>query len=154
MTKQEFVGKYWNAAKAACAGTGIFPETCFSEMALESAWGASYLTVHANNFLGIKSTDDWVKHGGKIITMHTKEQKEDGTPYIIEADFRLYDSPEDCFKNYVHFVTQPHYIAAGILKAKTPEDQAKVLQKAGYATAVNYADVIISIMHGLKPYLK
>ncbi len=137
---------------AACAGTPIFPLMALAESAVESAWGDSWLTKEANNFFGTKSTKSWEDSGGQYILKPTREV-ENGHNVIVQAKFRKYSSPQKSFENYVHFVTQPNYIAHGVDKATTPEDQIKCIAAAGYATDPNYANTIIGVMHGLLPLL-
>ena len=151
MTKQEYISKYWKDAQAACAGTPIFPEVAIAEGALESAWGDSWLTREANNFFGEKSTDSWEEEGGKFITKPTHEVV-NGESVVVVAKFRKYDTAMESFQNYVHFVTQPGYVACGVTNAKTPEEQAQCIAKK-YATDPLYAEKIIGTMHGLKSLL-
>ena len=152
MTKQQFIALYWYDAVEACKGKSIFPLMAIAESALESAWGESWLTRQAFNFLGTKSTASWEAAGGKFIIKPTREVV-DGKDVIIQAKFRRYDSPQQCFENYVHFVTQPNYVAHGVLTAATPEDQIRCIAAAGYATDPHYAAAIIEVMHGLVPLL-
>lgn len=148
MTKQEYINSYWQSAINACAGSPIFPIIALAESALESSWGESYLTKEANNFLGLKSTDSWEASGGEFVWKPTHEHI-DGKDVIVQAKFRKYDSPEKCFKNYVHFVTQPHYIEHGVDKATTPEEQIRAIAATGYATDPSYSEKVIGTIHGL-----
>ena len=152
MDKKLYIATYWTECQAACAGTPIYPLMALAESAVESGWGDSYLTKEANNFFGTKSTPSWEDAGGKFVLKPTREAVK-GQNIIVQAKFRKYDSAQQCFENYVHFVTQPGYIAHGVDKATTPEDQIKCIAAAGYATDPNYADTIISVMHGLAPLL-
>ncbi len=148
MTKQEYINKYWSDAVQACAGTPIFPLVAIAESAVESAWGNSWLTIEANNFFGSKSTPSWEAAGGKFVTKPTHEVV-DGHSIVVIAKFRKYDTAMLGFQNYVHFVTQPGYVACGVTKAKTPEEQARCIAKK-YATDPLYAEKIIGTMHGLQ----
>jgi flagellar protein FlgJ len=147
MTKTGFIAEYWEAIKAACAGTGVMPEVALAAGAVESAWGESGLTKAALNFFGIKSTESWEAEGGKYVELLTWEMIK-GKRVQVMAKFRKYATVEDCFRNYAHFVTQPGYVALGVLEAKTPEAQIKAI--AGkYATDPDYAAKLIGTMHGL-----
>jgi flagellum-specific peptidoglycan hydrolase FlgJ len=151
MLKQEFINNYWDAAKEACAGTPIFPILALAEAAIESAWGISYLTSEANNFFGMKSTESWEASGGKFVVKPTHEVV-DGETITVQAKFRSYDTPADCFRNYVHFVTQPGYVALGVTEATTPEDQIKCIAQK-YATDPEYSAKVTATMHGLRQLL-
>jgi len=152
MTKQDFINNYWESAIEACLDTPIFPLLALAESAVESAWGESELTKEANNFLGIKSSLSWEEGGGSYVVKKTREVI-DGKPVMVNAKFRKYPTPADCYKNYVHFVTQPNYVSHGVLVAKTPEEQVTAIAAAGYATDPDYAHKIISVMNGLRPLL-
>ena len=149
MTKAEFIAHYWTAAKGACQNTPIHPVMVMAAAAVESAWGESKLNKVANNFFGIKSTDSWEKNGGKFYEIATREVVK-GKSIVINAKFRVYDNPTECFMNYVQFVQQPRYTRAGVLEAKTPEYQIKAIAAAGYATDPHYAELIIKVIAGFK----
>lgn len=149
MTKKDYIAKYWAAMKAAAVGTKVFPIVILGASAVESAWGDSELTTTANNFFGIKSTDSWEAAGGEFVIRRTREVVK-GKTIFIDAKFRKYKTPEDCFKNYVHFISGPRYVKAGVLTSKTPDEQIKAVASAGYATDPNYAKTIILIMNGVK----
>lgn len=150
MTPKTFIAAYSNNAKTAASGTNIFPETILSAAALESGYGASALAAQHNNFFGIKADENWT---GKTATFLTKEQREDGSVFTVLAKFRHYDSPIDSFKNYVHFISGPRYVKAGVLSAKTPAQQFAALKKAGYATDKNYVDKLTNTLASLKDFI-
>jgi flagellum-specific peptidoglycan hydrolase FlgJ len=131
-----FFQKYKSAAIEAATGTKIFPEIILAAAALESRNGESLLTTKFNNFFGIKAGPTW--SGGRV-TMPTKEVL-NGKTVTIDQPFRIYKTPADSFKDYVNFISGPRYKAAGVLKAKTPAEQAKAIAAAGYATDPKYSD--------------
>jgi flagellum-specific peptidoglycan hydrolase FlgJ len=130
-----FFQKYKGDAIRATAGTKIFPEVVLAAAALESRNGESLLTSKFNNFFGIKVTPNWA--GGRV-EMKTREVI-NGKEVFINAFFRIYPSPEDSFKNYVKFISGARYVKAGVLKAKTPQEQTQAIAAAGYATDPNYS---------------
>jgi len=146
---ETFIKKYGAAAQAAAIGSKIFPQTILTVAALESGFGLSKLTLQANNFGGIKAGKSWK---GKTVTMKTREEK-NGASYYIDDKFRAYDTPEDYFKDYVKLITNSHYTAAGVSNAKTPEEQFKKLQAAGYATAHNYAEILTVLYKDIKNWI-
>lgn len=149
MTQSDYIKQYWQAAQDACADTPIFPILALAESGHESGWGESGLTKQANNFFGLKSTPSWEGIGGKFITMPTHEVV-NGQTITVDAKFRLYDTPTDCFKNFVHFVTQPRYVEAGVMTAASPEEQIKCIAAGGYATDPNYAGKVTLIIQALQ----
>ena len=132
----DFCRKYQDAANGAAAGTKIFAETILAAAALESGYAQSELSAKYNNFFGIKAQhgDGWM---GKIIALPTHEFMQ-GKWIKVMANFRVYDSAEESFLNYVHFISGPRYQRAGVLDALTVQDQFICLHQAGYATDPHY----------------
>lgn len=153
MTRSEFINKYYNFAKAAAAGTGISPILILSQAWLESAGGKSILAAKHNNFFGIKSSKNWL---GKTVNMRTREQRKDGTEYFVIATFRAYNSPTDSFLDLIKLLQgNPRYKNAGLFL--TPNNyaaQADSLQRAGYATDLNYASLLKNIGNSFVATLK
>lgn len=145
-TSNDFVRKYLIAAQNASAGSKIFPATILAAAALESGNGRSALALKYNNFFGIKADVTWK---GKKTVFETKEQDRSGKVFTVKAAFRWYDTAEESFRNYVHFVTGNRYINAGILTAASPAEQFASLHKAGYATDINY---VIKLNEKLKSF--
>jgi flagellum-specific peptidoglycan hydrolase FlgJ len=140
---KKFFSTYKAEAIKAAAGSKVFPETILSAAYVESAGGKSLLTSKYNNFFGVKASSSWK---GETVALNTKEQTKDGKVYTIKQDFRVYKTPADSFKDYVSFVSGPRYKKAGVLTAATPEAQIKAIKAAGYATAVNYAEILIKVL--------
>lgn len=142
MTPKEFYAHYKPFADGAAAGTTVFPDTILAAAALESGYGKSVLAASYNNFFGIKASPGWT---GKTIIMPTHEEV-NGHFVLVNAAFRHYDTPEESFKNYVHFISGPRYVTAGVLRAQTPADQFEALHKAGYATDSHYVEKLKSVL--------
>lgn len=118
------------------SGTGIFPEVAAAQAALESGWGKE---VKGGNYYGIKGE-------GQTVTTH---EVIDGKRVKLEDEFKEFGGFTDSVVGYRDFLTtNPRYAEA--IKAETPEEQAKALQEAGYATDPEYADKLISIMKRIK----
>lgn len=141
-----FVETYGSYAKQAAQGTGIFPETILTAAALESGYAKSSLASVHYNFFGIKAGKSWT---GKTITYNTKEQKADGTVYVVSAVFRKYDSPADSFKDYVKLLSTSRYVKYGVTTAKTPIEQFEKIKAAGYATDINYTTKLTKIFNSV-----
>lgn len=143
MTRTEFFSTYKNAAIAATQGTGIFPETMLTQAALESGNGNSGLTKQANNFFGIKVSSAW---GMKPYVEMPTWEVINGKNVKVNARFRKYATAKEGFADYVNFLkVNQRYAKAGVFKAKTPVEQFKALQAAGYATDPDYASKLIGI---------
>jgi mannosyl-glycoprotein endo-beta-N-acetylglucosaminidase/stage II sporulation protein P len=74
--------------------------------------------------------------------MNTREVFDDQEVYIVDG-FRWYDNAKNSFYDRVDFLKEnSRYEAHGVFKAKSPEEQADALQRAGYATSPNYASTL------------
>ncbi|HQT43729.1 MAG TPA: flagellar assembly peptidoglycan hydrolase FlgJ [Halothiobacillus sp.] len=149
--------KYWDSpeafvnailphAEAAAKKLGIPAQVLVAQSALETGWG-KHLPTNAQgqtnyNFFGIKADSAW--QGAKQ-TVNTLEF-EGGAMVQRKAAFRAYDSVGASFNDFVQFLhNNPRY--SQVLAAKgNPENFARELQKAGYATDPQYADKLIAIM--------
>jgi flagellum-specific peptidoglycan hydrolase FlgJ len=153
MTKEEFTKKYYNFANAASKGTGISPILILSQAFLESGGAKSTLASKYNNFFGIKADSKWQ---GKFVTFKTREQTKEGKDYFVIAKFRAYNSPADSFIDHINFLkSNPRYKKAGLFD--NPNNyalQADSLQKAGYATDINYSKILKDVGNNFVSTLK
>lgn len=99
---------------------------------LESGNGNSELAKKSNNHFGIKCHKDWK---GKR-TYHDDDAKGEC--------FRVYNSPEDSYRDHSKFLANgQRYAFLFDLKITDYKGWAKGLKKAGYATLPVYANVLI-----------
>ena len=134
----------------------ILPSVTIAQAILESNWGRSELATGGNNLFGIKASPDWT---GEVYRMMTKEQNSVGEIYTIEADFRKYRSYKESIKDHDDFFTSTPWRSNNykrVLEAKEYKTQAQALQSCGYATDINYAKKLISLIErlGLQQYDK
>ena len=149
-SRKEFIKEFGAFVHKVTKGTGILPGTLISQLFLESSGngkvGGSKLSQDANNYFGIKCSGGW---DGPKYYIETREVL-NGRSIMVTACFRKYGSIKDSIIDYIDFLqSNPRYRAAGVLQAKTVEQQAKALKIAGYATAPNYAKLVNDIY---KPY--
>lgn len=148
MTREQFVNLYYQDAINATRNTPIFPDTVITAGGLESNWGESQLTKNYNNFFGFKASANW--HGATV-SLPTKEVV-NGNTITVNALFRVYDSPQDSFADYVRLLQTAHYVNAGVTDATDPVEQFQALQKAGYATDPNYSSKLSSVYYSVKGF--
>ena len=134
----------------------ILPSVTIAQAILESNWGRSELATGGKNLFGIKASPDWK---GEIYRKKTKEQKPTGEIYTIEANFRKYTSYKESIKDHDNFFTSTPWRSNNykrVLEAKEYKTQAQALQSCGYATDINYAKKLISLIErlGLQQYDK
>lgn len=124
MTKQDFVNKFYPAAKAAGAEFNINPVVILAQAAIESGWGESKLSSY-NNFFGITAygriNNYW--HGGKI------QLAENG------LTFRRYDTMENSFMDYCRLIRGSYRTSADL--SFHPAAFAKSIAYSKYISEVN-----------------
>ena len=159
----------------ATQGTGLFPEMMMAQILVESGSLNSELSVKHNNFSGQKAFDltgktkdvDYavmdtteIFNTKKEAKDFSKKQSAKGLKTIsttknsngqfvlkVEQAFKKFTTPEEGVKSHIDFlINNPRYAKAGVLDAATPEDQAKALKSAGYATDPYYADKLVSVL--------
>ena len=151
--KQAFIKSAAAAAKKCQDQTGVCASVTVAQAILESGWGEHHMGG-ANNYFGIKAQ---VVKGkvvfGDVATGYvdklTKEYDKNGKAYTIVAHFRSYKNMADSFIDHGIFLTNnARYRKAldAYTKSKDADEFARGLQKAGYATDPNYADMLLSLM--------
>lgn len=142
---EQFVSRMTHAARHASAESGVPAELILSQAALESGWGRREIRgedgSQSYNLFGIKASPNWK---GKVVNIMTTEY-EDGVPRKVMQPFRAYDSYADSFADYARLISRNERYSE-VVKAGSPEEAARSIQRAGYATDPAYADKLISIM--------
>jgi len=150
-----FFKTYGPAVVESTNDTNIFPSVKLAQMALETGYGKS-IRVAANNAFGIKAGRSWT---GKVVSNSTREEFNGASTYFLGSNiiypsrqaainagehyqtlFRVYPSISDSIKDHSRILLKPNFAPA--MAAKTPEDQAALLEKCGYATASNYNETL------------
>lgn len=155
LTRIEWVEKYYPLAKRLTQGTGIFPQIMIATAVIESQAkvngtyypGQNLLAKKYYNYFGIKADKNWT---GKEILLSTKEMV-DSQITEVQDTFRVYNSLEDSFKDYIKFLKgNPRYEQYKVFDAETMEQQAARLQDAGYATGKHYASLLVAVAKRVK----
>jgi LysM repeat protein len=113
---------------------GIPASITLAQGLFESGSGNSELARFANNHFGIKCTSDWT-----------------GKSYFKDDDrvndcFRVYEKPEDSFKDHSQFLKRKNYTKLFELNKNDYKGWAYGLKAAGYATNPNYPTLIINLI--------
>ncbi len=145
----DFIAQLSQPAKMASAESGIPHHLILAQAALESGWGQRQIMTSdgkpSYNVFGIKATGSWQ---GKTTEITTTEY-ENGEAKKVKAKFRVYDSYFDALNDYVKMIgNNPRYQA--VTTAATPEQGAKALQAAGYATDPKYAQKLVGMIQQFK----
>ncbi|AJG12224.1 flagellar assembly peptidoglycan hydrolase FlgJ [Pseudomonas plecoglossicida] len=141
----EFVATMLPMAEQAAKRIGIDPRYLVAQAALETGWGKAVMRnsdgSSSHNLFGIKATGNWQGEQARAITSEFR----DGQFVKETAAFRSYDSYQDSFHDLVSLLQNNSRYQEALNSADNPEQFARELQKAGYATDPGYAKKIISI---------
>jgi len=142
----EFVSRLMPVAKSVSEKIGLDPRLLLAQAALETGWGK--FVIHdkkgqaSHNLFGIKSNNGW---NGAAVSIDTLEV-ENGEFVKKKESFRMYQSFEESFDDFINFIeSNPRYQSA-IESANDAKSFIHSLQSAGYATDPNYAKKIINIL--------
>lgn len=143
--QQKFIKELYPSARYDFSKYNIFASIKLAQGALESDWGRSTLATKGNNLFGIKADSSWTGPKGQYPTT----EYVNGKPVKVMAWFRHYSSWAESLHDHTQFLLKnKRYQQAGVFNAKTPEQQAECLRKAGYATDPNYPKLLMSIVNG------
>jgi len=131
---QEYISRYQTIAIQEMNTYGIPASITLAQGLLESANGNSALAREANNHFGIKCTSDWK---GKSFLMDDDRR---------DDCFRVYNSPEDSFRDHSEFLLRKRYAALFELNKDDYTGWAKGLKQAGYATNPRYAELLVDLI--------
>ena len=121
---------------------GIPASITLAQGILESGAGKSELTRNSNNHFGIKALGGWT---GKIYLAWDDETE--------KSRFRCYDSADESFKDHSEFLkNNSRYRDLFDKSVYDYRGWANGLQRAGYATATNYAKALIGYIDAYQLY--
>jgi hypothetical protein len=113
---------------------GIPASITLAQGLFESGNGNGDLAKIANNHFGIKCTSDWKGRS---------YYKDDD---LVNDCFRVYDHPEDSYRDHSEFLKRKRYATLFELDKNDYKGWAYGLKQAGYATNPKYPDLIIGII--------
>ncbi|MBF6978727.1 glycoside hydrolase family 73 protein [Aerococcaceae bacterium zg-BR22] len=152
-TRKKFVEAIAPVAQRLQRQYGIFASVSMAQAMLESEFGQSLLSDKYYNLFGVK-TDDSDPDGVDLMTAEYVNDK-----WIdVKQRFKVYQSwgasMEAHAQLLVNGTSWDENFYAAVKNGKTPEEQAKGLQSAGYATDPDYAQKLINMMNewNLKQY--
>lgn len=134
MSREEYISRFSSLAVEQMKQSGIPASITLAQGCLESGDGNSYLAREANNHFGIKC------HGWKGASVrHDDDAKGEC--------FRSYNDAEESYRDHSDFLRyNDRYSALFNLEPTDYRGWAYGLQKAGYATAKDYAGRLIGII--------
>ncbi|MDN7879325.1 glycoside hydrolase family 73 protein [Burkholderia aenigmatica] len=138
-TPAGFIAAIAPAAQSCAKRTGVPASVTVAQAALESSWGKR---APGMNLFGIKADAAW--HGP--VTSQVTHEVENGQTITITANFRAYSTWQGSIDDHAAFLTgNPRYRPA--FAFKDGPSFARAIAAAGYATDLEYAEKLISIMN-------
>lgn len=168
MTPKEFIKQYKPFALETERKTGISYLFILAQAALETGWAKS---VPGNMFFGVKAGKDTPANKKQLLTtteilsnpnlkhlfplvISVKMLSSGKYKYEVKDWFRKYDTPEECFTDHAQFFFKNKRYAKALLVRSDPYKFAEEVAKAGYATAINYADSLKKVIKTIESYEK
>jgi len=136
--RQRFIEQMTPLAVEASRRTGVDPRIIIAQAAVESNYGKS---APGQNYFGIKAP------AGTGQNLMTNEFL-NGSMQRMSQPFRTYGSMAESVEGYADFINKNARYAP-FKSAKDFETQLAELQKSGYATAPNYAQVVGGVARGI-----
>ena len=133
-TAQSYIERFKAIAIKEMNANGIPASITLAQGLFESGNGNGDLAKIANNHFGIKCTSDW-----KGKSYYKDDDKADDC-------FRVYNNPEDSYKDHSEFLKRKRYAALFELDKNDYEGWAYGLKQAGYATNPNYPQLLINVI--------
>lgn len=139
---QAYISKYRQIALEQERLYGIPASITLAQGILESGAGSSTLTRNANNHFGIKAYGGW--NGPVYLAWDDEQQK---------SRFRKYATAEESYRDHSAFL-KGNGRYSGLFSNSVYDYRAWAigLQKAGYATAANYAKALIGFIDAYRLY--
>ena len=151
-SKDEFIAAMLPMAEQAAQKIGVDPRYLVAQAALETGWGKSIIRQQdgssSHNLFGIKSHNSWEGDSARVLTTEYRG----GKAVKEAASFRAYDSYAHSFDDYVSFLQGNGRYEKALASTDKPEQFARELQKAGYATDPQYARKIAQIAQQMQTY--
>jgi flagellum-specific peptidoglycan hydrolase FlgJ/LysM repeat protein len=146
-----YIDRYKGIAISEMQRVGVPASIKLAQGVLESGGGTSNLSREANNHFGIKCHADW---DGATYYREDDDYGADGK--LIKSCFRVYNNPNESYIAHSEFLRDPKKVNRyGFLFQLDQKDYigwAKGLNKAGYATASDYADKLINVIEDYQLY--
>jgi len=134
ITSLQYIERYKDIAIKEMNLYGIPASITLAQGLFESGSGNGDLARYANNHFGVKTSAKWT---GKVYYKDDDNHND---------AFRVYDSPEDSFRDHSVFLQKKNYSHLFELDKNDYKGWAYGLKKGGYATNPKYPQMLINII--------
>lgn len=146
--KVAFVNELLPHARQAARELGVDANLLLAQAALETGWGQAVIKNRQGessfNLFNIKADRGWQGKQAKVSTL----EFDGGVAQKTMAGFRVYDSYQASFSDYVDFIKSNPRYGDALKQTANPAAYIRELQAAGYATDPRYAEKVMSIYRG------
>jgi flagellum-specific peptidoglycan hydrolase FlgJ len=142
-TNDKFIAAMGEAARESQAKTGVPASVTVAQGILESNWGKSLLATKGQNYFGIKALTKPGPAG--TISMNTWEVL-GGRDVTVKDAFRAYNNIYESVEDHGRFLRENARYAAAFSHTSNPDEFARAIHRAGYATDPAYTTKLINIM--------
>lgn len=161
LVPKDFVANYLPYAMETQIATGISAAAILAQAALESGWGERAV---GNMFFGMKDPEKGKTGKGQLIktTEYLKSpdmkhlfpevisvawnEPRKKWKYVVRDWFRKYETPAGSFLEHAQLMTRNPRYAQAVANGSDPVRFFEEVAKAGYATAPDYATVLIQVV--------
>ncbi|SNT62356.1 flagellar protein FlgJ [Asanoa hainanensis] len=147
----QFLARVAEPAKLGFQKYKVPASVTIAQSILESGWGRSYLTRRDHSYFGIKCFGNPGTIALGCRTYATQEC-EGNSCYDTSATFRAYRNATASFADHGYFLTVNSRYKPAFKYSNNPNQFAKEIHKAGYATSPSYASDLIEIMKAYNLY--
>lgn len=144
MAAADFIKKLAPGAQKVYKKYNVLASLVIAQGCLESGFGKSDLSQKAHNLFGVKGT-----YNGKYVLMWTSEQDKKGNVTRIQAKFRKYPSYAESLADLGSLYTRLSRYK-DVVGEKDYKKATAAVSKGGYATDINYATKLNSIIFTYK----
>lgn len=139
LSPDKFSALFGPIAHASFLATGVPASVTLAQAALETGWGA-HTIKDGKNLFGIKG-----KGPAGSVTVSTKEYV-NGKYITINAAFRKYNTWQESIDDHARLLSEGKRYKNCMKYSNNPDQFAREVQKAGYATSPTYAQSLINLM--------
>jgi LysM repeat protein len=141
--QERFIASIAEAAVVSQDQTGVPASVTIAQAILESYWGSSRLAREANNYFGIKAQ---TRNGSAGAVWFDVWEVIGGRNVMQSQPFRAYNSVADSFVDHGRFFAENGRYARALAARDDPQQFAREVNRAGYATDPAYASKLIGLM--------
>lgn len=149
-TQEKFIAAVAEAAQDSQLDSGVPAAVTIAQAILESDWGKSLLAKKGQNYFGIKAGRAGPGPAG-VINMNTWEVI-GGANVTVNDGFKAYHNLYESVMDHGRFLADNSRYAAAFKAPDNPQEFARRIHAAGYATDPAYTTKLVNLMNKFNLY--